>query len=324
MTLNKDKLQNQKNFYDLDDNAINEILAKLPAPKYYEFLYSKDNYFKTVTEPIIIESYNSIKAETWPDCFTLDDISKLPSNILEECNNIHKFNPMIWTKNKIDNDTWHNYQGGSYPIQDLIRFKYNIFDNLDCIKDKKIVDLAGHTGLFSLLSLYSGAKHAITTNVRQQFLDIASDCMELAGYKDQYQSLFADLHDYQLTTDICKNADTVFLFGTIYHLYDHMLVLESIAKANPSTIIIDQPEDPNIMDLNIPMISWNVEPTDSWTDGWAKGKDKVFSGLPNKVWLDTAMDLLNYKSSNSKRYKQFRDNATDKLFYRSTNVYVNK
>lgn len=309
----------QKQYYQLQDNVLADLLAKLPEPKYYEFLYSNSEGLNKDID--LLESYNNIRADSWPKCLSVDDVYKLPKHILEECRTVHKFDPLMWEQGKINIENWKNYQGGAYPIDDLVRFQSTIFDNIEYINDKKVIDLASHAGVFSLLSLHSGASSVVATNVRQKYLDIASDCMELAGHKDKFKALFADLHDYELNTNLCKNVDTVLLFGILYHLHDHIMVLESIARAKPKTIIIDTVDDPTIMDNPNAMMSWNEEPTSNWQNGWEEGKEKIFVGTPNKVWVDTAMNLLNYVPISYKRYEDFMP-GLEKIYNRSTYVYT--
>ena len=317
MTTFLEQQEYQKQYYQLQDSVISDILAKLPEPKYHEFLHSAG--LKKDIDPILIESYNNIRADSWPKCLSVDDFYKLPKHILEECRTVHKLYPLMWEDGKINIENWKNYQGGAYSIQDLIRFQTTILDNIEYITDKKVIDFASHAGEFSLLSLHSGASSVVATNVRQEYLDIASECMELAGYKDKFKALFADLHDYELNTKLCKNVDTVLLFGILYHLHDHMLVLDSIARATPKTIIIETAEDSDIIDNPNPLVYWSEEFTSTWRNAWQEGKEKVFVGVPNKAWIDAAMDSLDYVPVSYKRYDCF---FLEKIFKRSTYVYT--
>lgn len=45
-------------------------------------------------------SYNKIRAESWPDCNSIDDWDALPEHIKRECKDVHNFSPEILTEER--------------------------------------------------------------------------------------------------------------------------------------------------------------------------------------------------------------------------------
>ena len=322
-----------KTHYGLDDQTINQILSKMPIPKYMEFLYMRHYFEIERMMPGIIKGYRNIKDSTWPECYSIDDFRQLPSWVLEECKNVHGFNLFFWEQNPLDLDFWESYQGGAYPVQDLVRMQHTLFDNLEYIEDCRVIDFAGHSGSFSLAALQNRAKFVSLTNVRSEFLNVANECMTLAGYEHKFQTHPADIHNYELNTKLCQQVDTVLLFGIIYHLHDHFSVLESIARTSPQTIIIDTVEDTSIMNNPKPLMSWLKEPTNSVFNAYHNDFDYTISGIPNTAWLDQAMTLLGYQVRRTTTYHKFNQSCADAYgavagaiatdaYYQSTHVYV--
>lgn len=322
-----------KNHYGLDDQKINQILLRMPEPKYMEFLYMRRYLELERMLPGIIECYKNIKDPSWPECNNLDNFKQLPIEILEECKNIHGFNLLFWEQDPLDLDFWQSYHGGAYHVQDLVRMQHTLFDNLDYIENCRVIDFAGHSGAFSLVALHNHARSVNLTNIRPEFLDVATECMTLAGYENKFQTHLADIHNYKMNTELCQEIDTVLLFGIIYHLHDHFSVLESITQARPQTIIIDAVEDVSIMHDTKPLMSWRKEPTGGAFNAYYNKLDYTIVGIPNTAWLDQAMKLFGYRAQRKTTYHAFDKKAADvyghvigstatDVHYLSTHVYV--
>ena len=52
--------------------------------------------------PILINIYNSIKDDSWPDCVSYEDFKKLPSHIIDECRDVYEFDILSMARTAID------------------------------------------------------------------------------------------------------------------------------------------------------------------------------------------------------------------------------
>lgn len=290
-----------KKYYNLSTADIEAIASQLPHPKYLDFVYNRFDYMPSINN-FSTESYNNIKADDWPDCTCLEDFKDLPQHIVDECRDVHGFDIHIRTGQDIDKDKWQNYKGGVWPISELLKYKYTVLDLKEYIAGKNLVDFACHAGLTSLACLHNGAKSAVATNVRPEFVDIANECLGLSEFSNNFTAVVADINDYDLNTQLCLGKDCVLLYGILYHVHDSFKIIESIAKANPTHIIIDTVNNKSIMDLPIPLVSYYTEDTESCWNGWYNNYNTVFVGMPNETWFHKAMKFFGYRVVKQQRY----------------------
>lgn len=296
--------QNYREFYNLSESEEQSILAQLPHPKFLEFTFNRVSYLPA-NNNFFIDSYNAIKAESWPECNTLDDLKKLPPHMIEECKTVHNFDFLIWERDKITPDDWKNYGGGAYPITEIIKYKNTVLDLLKYIKNKKILDIACHCGFTGLVCLHNGAESVIATNVRKKFVDIANECMSLSEYGNNYNCVQADIHDYSNNTKLAKDSETVLLYGIMYHVHDHFEIIKSIADGAPKHIIIDSDIDPKLIDNPTPIISWTTEDADNpWNGVSDKFNPKhTLVGIPTESWFTLVLGLVGYKLVELRRFR---------------------
>jgi predicted nicotinamide N-methyase len=302
--------QKQQQCLNITDIDLNNITSLLPNRKCAEYL----NYKAELTSGIIgnafieqwVENYDIIRATGWPDCDNLDKFELLPKEIQDECIEVHRFSPDIWLDKNITYSEWCKLNFDSWwtfsPVE-LIRVQSVILDNLKYIKNKNVIDFAAHTGFNSLTSLHHGANRVTATNIRQDYLNLATEGAIILGYEDRFSTEFADIHDYNRNTELTKDKDTVIISGLMYHVHDHYPILESIVKATPQTIIIETDEDKNIMDSSKAMISWALDDISSNPlAGWYKQQDHVPVGFPNPAWFDLIMSTFGYKKEKQKQF----------------------
>lgn len=183
-------------------------------------------------------------------------------------------------------DTW------TYPPRDIIRFEQIITNQLQHIRNKKVLDLATHLGYISLFCLHNKAEHVIGTNVREKELKIADEICHLAGYSN-YEFCFSDMNDMIELKKLCDKVDTVIFAGTIYHTNLHMSILKTIYESNAKTLIVES--DYHQKDPEIPSLIYRKENSDAPEHGWEGEKKTVFVGTPNRSWLQHAMENIGFK-----------------------------
>jgi len=313
--------QHFKNFFQLTDNDIAKFLANMPPPTIHQYIEHKAGIYKSsiegpefnakklqIDKDYWKERYNIIRGENWPECQTIKDFYNLPKNIQDECTYVHKFSPNIWFNQNLTFDTWTELKDWTYGIIDLIRFNYILFENLEYIKNKSIVDFSTHLGFNSALCLFHGAKDVTFTEVREPLLELCKERMELMEYTN-YKAILADIHNYALNTEITQSADTVFLSGILYHVHDHYSIIESVTKGNPTTIIIEtKHHNVDIIESDRPLVYWAEEETkkNTW-NGWYNNLPRILVGSPNLKWFEITMKFFGYQEIKRKVYKTCED-----------------
>ena len=119
------------------------------------------------------------------------------------------------------------------------RHRAMIQDNLDCIRNHSILDLASHDGRWSFAALKAGARHVLGIEARTHLIERA---LETFRIHDVSPNVFSFINDdvYNQLPHISPNSiDTVFCFGFFYHTMHHQLLLSRIAALQPKHLIID-------------------------------------------------------------------------------------
>jgi len=283
--------------------SLENIKKSLPHPKYADFTLNSLNFLSDEYGiEFQISSYNAIRDNSWPECFSLEDLKKLPDSIIDECKNIHGFDFMIYYDDNISSDRWSKYNSGFWPVWELIRYENVILKIQKYIENKTIVDFAAHAGIISLLALHVGAKFVTTTNVRPEFVKLAEKMLQLSPYKNKFTTKIADIHNYHNNTQLCQSVDTVLLYGIMYHVHDHCLILDSITKAEPENIIIDTYIPESIIDQATPLMYWQMENSEDIWNGWHNDEKLVAVGMPNVSWLTMYMATKNYTPVYNENY----------------------
>lgn len=302
--LNFDLLQERwMSRLDLKKQDLDIIAQQLPHPKYADFILNSFNFeSKPNNENFQIMSYNNIKDPSWPECFTYQDLKKLPQSIINECVNIHGFDFLIYESNNITKERWDKFESGIWPIWELIRYKHIVLDVQQYLKDKKVLDFAAHAGIISLMALHVGAKFVKTTNVRPSYVKLANKMLGLSEFENKFSTEVADIHDYKNNKKICQDIDTVLLYGIMYHVHDHCQILTSVIDARPKNIIVDTFVPNSIIDVDAPQMHWYTETTDCVWHGSMQGYNVIPVGSPNYAWFKMFMELNKYKVVHYKKY----------------------
>jgi hypothetical protein len=288
---------------NLTEEELDNIRKQLPHPKYADFTLNNGNYMPTEHSlDFMIASYNAIKDETWPECYTYSDLEKLPKDIINECRYVHGFDFLIYLDQDISQERWHRFNSGFWPVWELVRYKNAVLNIKEHLVDKVVLDYAAHAGIISLMSLHVGAKFVKTTNVRPEFVALANKMLGLSDFKNKFTTEVADIHDYENNQRICQSVDTVLVYGIMSHVHDHCQILDSIVSANPETIIIDDGVPNSIIEQDIPLMEWCMEPSDYPWSGWFDNRENIAVGIPNFSWYKMYMASKNYDVAYHQRY----------------------
>ena len=188
-------------------------------------------------------------------------------------------------------DNWKPHDTWTYPDRDISRFGHIITNQLQHITDRKILDLACHLGYISLFCLHNKAKYVIGTNVRDKELEIADEICHLAGHSN-YNFVKSDIYNLPELKNLCDSVDTVILAGTMYHVNNHMELIKTIYSSNAKTLILESKIHEK--DTVNPTLIFKKEDSDDSENGWEHSKKIVFVGVPNKIWLQQALEYVGY------------------------------
>tara|TARA_Y100000310_G_C20646562_1_gene796983 strand:+ start:294 stop:1028 length:735 start_codon:yes stop_codon:yes gene_type:complete len=196
---------------------------------------------------------------------------------------------------------WNEYD---YHKDDINRFNKIIFDNVNFIRNKRILDIGCSIGYLSLFCLHAGCSNIRGFDIRSKNITIANHTLNIAGYNNH--NLFVDdIHNKNHLTTNLENIDTVLLSGLIYHVHDHVKILDTITNSKIKTLIINVEEATEIMNDKNPLIIWRNEKTDDPQNGWIDGKSNITVGTPNQQFLNCA--LQDFKCTSHTQYKMKTD-----------------
>jgi SAM-dependent methyltransferase len=117
------------------------------------------------------------------------------------------------------------------------REKRIIGENLDYLKDKKVLDLACNNGRWSYAAAVAGAKEVVGIEGREDKVEEARAFISKFNLDKKVEFQQGDIYDWLFENR--ETFDTVLCLGIYYHIMDHYMLLRLIARAKPECIIID-------------------------------------------------------------------------------------
>jgi len=196
----------------------------------------------------------------------------------------------------------------AFPNRLNRRVEVLIKNNVELIKDKKILDIASHDGRFSFAAIKIGAAHVLGIEGRQYLVDNSIKNMERYGIpNNKYNFVTGDIHQ-EIKKIKPDEIDTVFCFGFFYHTIHHMFLLSQIKRLNPQHLIIDT----NILQSDQPIVRIEAQggSEGSATSSENAKNNKTIIGMPSTSAIELMLinqgfsfqyyDWLNKKISNWK------------------------
>lgn len=119
------------------------------------------------------------------------------------------------------------------------RHRALIQSNLDVISGRRILDIASHDGRWSLAAHKAGADYVLGIEARPHLIDAAR--RNMAEYGVPAGNVEFIEGDVIVELDKLESGcfDTVFCFGFLYHMIDHMALLRKIRRLRPASLLID-------------------------------------------------------------------------------------
>jgi Methyltransferase domain len=119
------------------------------------------------------------------------------------------------------------------------RYRALIESNAEIIRGKCVLDIASHDGRWSFAAHKAGARYVLGIEMRDHLIRHAQDNMRVYGVP-QGQVEFVQGDVFQKLDELEPGRfETVFCLGYFYHTLDHMLLLNKIARLQPTSIILD-------------------------------------------------------------------------------------
>lgn len=170
------------------------------------------------------------------------------------------------------------------------RYKALIENNAGIIKNSTILDLASHDGRWSFASLMNGASKVIGIEGRMELVKNAKNTMKKYGISDE-KYLFMEGDLFETIGAIHEKIDVVFCFGIFYHVMNHMLLLSSIKRIDPSYIILDS----TVSTSNDPVIELKLDNIrDPAAAIKANTSYKTIVGWPSKKAIELMLTDIGY------------------------------
>ena len=236
-----------------------------------------------------LEKYAIIRDVSWPTLTCYQDFYSLPQHIQDECIQLHKFSPNIW-RQQIKKDSDHDYQ-----IKEAIDLEqsqhqgplYKFFsENNHIINGKKIIDVGCNFGYWSIFAAKNQAEHVVGFDARSELISISQ------GLQQDYDVLpnklsfrVGTVHDYEFLRKVSSDRQTVLLLGIIYHVHDHVKIIESLISDTTLDVVIETVE-PIAIETEQPFIWWMKESTSWYMNGVEDDKKTILVGWPNMYWFD--------------------------------------
>jgi 2-polyprenyl-3-methyl-5-hydroxy-6-metoxy-1,4-benzoquinol methylase len=119
------------------------------------------------------------------------------------------------------------------------RYRALIESNASMITGKRILDLASHDGRWTLAAIKAGAASVLGIEARTRLIEEAHNSLRGYGVPDHQMGFVQGDVLTELDRLEPGRFDTVFCFGFLYHIIDHMPLFRKITRLKPKNLIID-------------------------------------------------------------------------------------
>lgn len=204
------------------------------------------------------------------------------------------------------------FTGYRIPYGYAIRIQTQLIDNIELIKNKRVVDLGTHRGQFLYPCIELGCQSVVGVQPMPDYNQAINEALAGLNYSDCASAIYGDAYDLSGLTKILKDQDTLLMLGLIYHLNNHYQLLETITRTNLTGLVIDI----SVTDNDIahytdssPAIKWLTEQQNIDEGGWEFAgveKNWTWVGLPNAAWLTQTLQYLGWQIKSSVMHSALR------------------
>ena len=188
--------------------------------------------------------------------------------------------------------TYQPMEGQDYPEFDRKRFETLFLTDPSYYQDCNILDLGCHTGYFSYIAKYLGAKSVYGVNAREYPLEVARYAYDQLG---QDNCIFEqhDIEDLDFLKSACKDKDTLIMTLIIEHLRNPYAVLDIISKSDIKNFILESSVFSD--EMGNPSLRYYKQSTESAFTVYDGDKKEAIGCIPNVAWLDMMLYHFGWK-----------------------------
>jgi hypothetical protein len=204
------------------------------------------------------------------------------------------------------------FTGYQIPYGYSIRIQTQLIDNIELIKNKRVVDLGTHRGQFLYPCLELGCESIIGVQPMSDYNTAINEALSGLNLSDRASAVWGDAYDLAGLVEILKDQNTLLLLGVLYHLNNHYQLLETITQTNLTGLIIDI----SVIDTDLdhytsaePKIKWLAELQNHDENGWelnGVNKNRTWVGQPNAAWLIQTLQYLGWQIKSSVMHSGLR------------------
>lgn len=157
----------------------------------------------------------------------------------------------------------------------------------DIINEQRVLDLACHSGISSIMMADLGARFVTGVDIRSDLIAQAQ-----SNTYPNTKFLCTDITDIAFLDQQVPNHDIVTAFGVLYHMFDHFRFLKNIMRPNVRYVILETLHGP---ESSMPSMFWAVEDTAPFVNGWDPDLSRIMHGTPNLSWLISAAEIFGFR-----------------------------
>jgi len=201
------------------------------------------------------------------------------------------FSHLFHSETLIPFDEYRPSENCSYPEFDFKRFETLFLTDPSYYQDCNVLDLGCHTGYFSYVAKYLGARSVYGVNAREYPLEIANYAYKQLE-QDNYKFDQADIEDLEYLKSVCVGKDTVIMTLILEHLRNPYAILEIISNSNIKNLIL---ESAVFSDIGEPAVQYYKQTTESAFTVFDSNKKEAIGSLPNVAWFDMILYHMGWK-----------------------------
>jgi hypothetical protein len=186
-----------------------------------------------------------------------------------------------------------------WAYSDRLRIKTQLIDNIELIKNRRVLDLGCHDGILSEAMDQLGARSVIATNVRQDMIDLVNQCLKELPVPTLVTVIKHDLYDLDTLDLLLEQSDTIHFSGTVMHLNHHYQLFYHLCNNRPDHMILDSIYYDQSWHHATPLQTWRLESMEDVLFGHDQKSQttdgKIFVGTPNLCWYRQMLDMFGWQ-----------------------------
>ena len=189
-------------------------------------------------------------------------------------------------------DTYTPDTNFNYSEYDRLRFNQILIDNVDYIKDKKILDLGCHAGFMSFVAQYIGAKSCIGVNARKWPVEVGNYFFNQLNINN-VKLINENIENFEFLKTVCNQSNTVILASVLGHCRNLEKILSIVSDSQIENVIIESTviDDDNM----IPKLHYYTQDASYDFNGYDGDRKIVLGANPNRKFLETILYFYNWK-----------------------------